>query len=70
MEMGGYIRKFSDGEKRHRPRRKAPEAPVRPDFAGLAIEGLKKEAEIKKSRDDAEGTGKDDTKPDNEKGPQ
>ena len=45
------MRKFGEGERRH-PRRKPPEAPKPPNFGNLAIEGLRREAEKKKSAED------------------
>ncbi|TSC60930.1 MAG: hypothetical protein Athens041674_933 [Parcubacteria group bacterium Athens0416_74] len=50
--MDGYMRKFGEGERRH-PRRK-PEVPKRPDFGNLAIEGLRRESEKKKSVEDTD----------------
>lgn len=50
--MKGYIRKDAHNRKQHlRRRRKTPAEKQRPDFAGLAIEGLKREAEINKHLD-------------------
>ncbi len=61
--MDGYMRKFGEGERRH-PRRKPPEAPKPPNFGNMAIEGLRREAEKKKSAEDGEDTEKN---PDQEK---